>query len=74
MSKISTYAKAIAGVAVPGLVTLGSAITAGSDGGTNITGSEWLTALIACVVTGGTVWAVPNRPYVHTENAARDLP
>lgn len=66
--KVGTYAKAIVGFVAPGIVTLGSALTAGSDGGTNITGSEWLTALIACLVTGGFVYAIPNKPYVQNDS------
>jgi hypothetical protein len=55
------YFKTIVGFLVPGAVILGSAVQEVSDGGANITQAEWVTALVACVVTGGAVFAVPNK-------------
>lgn len=62
MSNLAQYWKAILGFVVPGVVTLGSAITDGSDGGSSITGTEWVTAAIACVLTAGAVYSKANAP------------
>ena len=59
--KIAPYWKAILGFVAPGAVVIGSAVTEASDGGTAITGAEWVTAIVACIVTGSAVYAVPNR-------------
>ncbi len=64
MPNLAQYWKAILGFIVPGVVTLGSAITDGSDGGSRITATEWVTALIACVLTAGAVAAKANAPQV----------
>lgn len=61
MGKIAPYWKAFVGFVVPGAVVVGSAVTSASDGGSNITGAEWVTAVVACVVTSAGVWAVPNK-------------
>lgn len=58
---ISKYWKAVVGFVAPGAVLIGSAVTVGSDGGTKITMSEWVTALVACVVTSAGVAAVSNK-------------
>ena len=50
----------IIGFIAPGAVVIGSAVTATSDGGSSITGAEWVTAIVACIVTAGAVYAVPN--------------
>lgn len=57
----SELLKSVAGFFAPGLVSLGSAITADSDGGSKITTTEWLTALIAAVVTSTAVFAAKNK-------------
>ena len=57
---LQPYAKAIIGFITPGAVVIGSAVTATSDGGSSITGAEWVTAIVACIVTAGAVYAVPN--------------
>jgi hypothetical protein len=49
------YWKAIIAFLVPGAVVIGSAVTSGSDGGTSITSAEWVTAVVAMIVTGGAV-------------------
>jgi hypothetical protein len=59
---ISKYWKAIVGFVAPGAVFIGSAVTVGSEGGSTITTSEWVTALVACVVTAAGVAAVSNKP------------
>jgi hypothetical protein len=62
MSVIAQYWKAIVGFIAPGAVIIGSAVTESSDGGTAITTSEWVTALVACVVTSAGVAWVANAP------------
>ena len=62
MNHIAPYWKSVVGFIVPGAVVIGSAVQAGSDGGTIITGAEWVTAIVACVVTAGAVYGVPNGP------------
>jgi hypothetical protein len=68
MSKVSSYTKAIVAFVAPGVVTIGGALTANSDGGGNVTAYEWVSALIACLVTGGFVYALPNKPYVRLDS------
>jgi glucose uptake protein GlcU len=71
--KIGTYAKAILGFVTPGLVVLGSALTDSSDGGSKITGTEWLTAAIAALVTGGAVYAKSNAPAPADDAGSADV-
>lgn len=61
MDRIKPYAKAVLGFITPGAVVIGSAVTAASDGGSAITAAEWVTAAVACVVTGSLVFGVPNK-------------
>lgn len=53
------YWKAILAFLVPGAVIIGSSVTSGSDGGTTITTAEWVTAIVAMIVTGGAVGLGP---------------
>lgn len=62
MNRLKPYLKAVFGFITPGAVVLGAAVTEVSDGGSTITGAEWVTALVACVVTGGAVYRVKNTP------------
>lgn len=61
LEKIPQVAKAIIAFFAPGAAMLITAITDASDGGTAVTGAEWIGALATAVVVGGTVYAVPNR-------------
>ncbi len=61
MDKITPYLKTVFGFLTPGAVILGSAVTEASDGGANVTQAEWITALVACIITGSLVFAVPNK-------------
>jgi hypothetical protein len=61
MDKLAPYWKAVLAFIAPGAVTIGSAVTDASDGGDRITTAEWVTALVACVVTAAAVYATPNR-------------
>lgn len=62
LSKIAEYRKAILGFIAPGAIIIGSAVTSTSDGGSHITAAEWVTAVVACVITGAAVGAVTNKP------------
>lgn len=55
MSNWQEYWKAILAFLVPGAIIIGSAVLSDSDGGTSITGSEWVTAAVAMIVTGAAV-------------------
>lgn len=70
MDKLTPYLKTVFGFLTPGAVILGSAVTEASDGGSNVTGAEWVTALVACVVTGSLVFGVPNKDPRGTHEAA----
>lgn len=61
VDRVAPYWKALVGFVAPGAVTIGSAVLASSDGGSRITVTEWVTALVACVVTSSAVYQVPNR-------------
>jgi len=56
------YLKAIVGFVAPGAVLIGAAVVEGSPGGSRITGAEWITAAVACIVTAAGVWATPWMP------------
>ena len=62
LEKVRPYAKAVVAFIAPGAVLIGAAVTEGSPGGSAITGAEWVTAAVACVVTAAGVYGVPNRP------------
>jgi hypothetical protein len=69
MEKVAPYWKAIVGFVAPGAAVLISAVLEGSDGGTVITGAEWVTALCTALITASSVYAVPNanQPGRHEE-------
>lgn len=58
--KINEARKAVAGVVVPGLIMLGSALRAGSDQGSAVSSAEWVEVLIAALLSGGVVYGVKN--------------
>ena len=60
MNSFAQHWKAILGFVVPGVVTLASAVAPSSGGGTRITSTEWITAMLACVLTSGAVYAKSN--------------
>ncbi len=73
MNKITPYAKAVVGFITPGAVALGAAVLEGSPGGSGVTAAEWVTVAVACVVTGGAVFTVPNRePARHARVSVTD--
>lgn len=64
MNKVGQYWKAIMGFVAPGVVVLGSAVTSGSAGGTNITRAEWISAAVAAFATASAVYVKGNNPAV----------
>jgi hypothetical protein len=62
LTKIAPFYKAIVGSVAPGAVLITAAVQDSSPGGSAITTAEWVTALVACVVTAGGVAAVKNQP------------
>lgn len=58
---IAPYWKAVLGFLTPGAVIIGSAVLAGSDGGSAITTAEWVTAGVAMIITGGAVYGKSNK-------------
>jgi hypothetical protein len=56
------YWKAILAFLVPGAIIIGSSVLGDSDGGSTITGSEWVTAIVAMIVTGAAVGVKGNAP------------
>lgn len=61
MNKIAPYWKAVVGFIAPGAVLIGSAVTDASAAGDHITTGEWVTAVVACIVTSAAVYSTPNR-------------
>lgn len=61
MEYAKTILKAIIGFIAPGAVVIGASVTPQSLEGTHIAAAEWVTALVACVITSAGVWAAPNK-------------
>lgn len=61
MNTIAPYMKAVVAFIAPGAVSLIAALNDDSKGGDAIVQSEWIAALLACVVTAAAVYAIPNR-------------
>lgn len=61
MEKIAPYYKAVTGVVVPFLGSIGTALLDDSAGGSAITASEWISAVVLGLVAGGAVFAVGNK-------------
>lgn len=59
---LNAYAKAIAAAVAAGYGLYQLAITDGSAAGDGVTAGEWRNIIVATVVTGVLVWAVPNEP------------
>lgn len=62
MKSASRYAKAIAAFVSAFAVPFAGALTETSDHGNIVTQGEWITALVAGLVGGFAVAAIPNRP------------
>lgn len=62
-SKAKALVAAVLGFLTPGAAYL---IARADDG---INGNDWLVAALTCIassaITGGVVWAIPNKPKVH---------
>ena len=61
MNALAPYYKAVAGLLVPFLTSIGAALVESSDGGSNITATEWVAAIVVGLVAGGAVFAIPNQ-------------
>lgn len=61
MDRIAPYWKAVVGFIAPGAVVIGASVLEASSGGTSITQGEWITAVVAMVVTGAGVYGAKNR-------------
>lgn len=59
---LSEIRKTIVGFAAPAATVLIASVTSASDGGSNITEAEWVTAACTAVITSGTVFGVRNKP------------
>jgi hypothetical protein len=62
MDKIAPYWKAVVAFIAPGVVSIASAVTESSAGGTSITSAEWITAVCAALIAAAAVYATPNKP------------
>lgn len=63
---LSEVRKTVVGLLVPAAVVIGSSVTDASDGGSTITQAEIVTAIVAAIVTSGSVFGVKNtRPAGH---------
>jgi hypothetical protein len=61
LTKIAPYYKAVIGLAVPFLGSVGFALTDASASGSAVTTAEWVQAVVLGLVGGGTVFSVPNK-------------
>lgn len=58
---LAPYAKAAAGLLVPFAGQILAAMQDGSQGGSVITTTEWVTAALTSLVAAGAVFTVPNK-------------
>jgi len=61
LDKFRPFAKAAIGFVTPGVVALVAAVQDGSPGGSSVTGPEWVGIGAAMILTGGAVFATPNK-------------
>lgn len=61
LDRIAPYYKAVTGLLVPFLTSIGAALLETSDGGSAITAHEWVAATLVALIGGGAVFAVPNK-------------
>lgn len=61
LDKVAPYYKAVTGLAVPFLGSVGFALAAGSDGGSAVTTGEWVQAVVLGLVGGGATFSIPNK-------------
>lgn len=59
---MSHYAKAIVGALIAFLTAIAAGLQDASADGSDLTGLEWVTALLGLLVALAAVWAVPNKP------------
>lgn len=60
VKNLPQYWKAVAGFLAPGASIIGLSVLPGSDGGTSITQAEWISAVVAAIVTSAAVGATGN--------------
>jgi hypothetical protein len=72
METIKVYLKAILAFVTPGVIALVAAVQDASPGGTAITVQEWVAIGAACIIPGGVVAAVPNKPAYSSTGAYDD--
>ena len=56
---LAPYSKAVVAFIAPGAVLIGASVTDASPGGVHITAGEWVTAVVACIVTSAAVFSAP---------------
>lgn len=61
LEKIAPYYKAVTGVIVPFLTSVGASMLDTSAGGSAITAHEWVVSAVVGLTAGGAVFAVPNK-------------
>ena len=61
LDRIAPYYKAVTGLLIPFLTSIGAALLESSDGGVAITAHEWITSTVVALIAGGAVFAVPNK-------------
>lgn len=70
LDRIAPYYKAVTGLLIPFLTSIGAALLETSDGGSAITAHEWVAATLVALIAGGAVFAVPNKdPQAHPPGA-----
>lgn len=62
LGKFPQFWKAIIGFVAPGAAVIGMSILPGGDGGSHLTQAEWITALVAAIITAAGVAAKGNAP------------
>lgn len=70
MDAIAPYWKAVIGFIAPGATVVITSLVEGTDGGTRVTGSEWLMALMTAIVSAAAVYTVPNKARRKTRKPA----
>jgi hypothetical protein len=75
MEKIAPYYKAFTAILVAFLGSLGTALLEDSAGGSSITSSEWISAVVLALAAGGAVFTVPNKDPegTHQEESVQPL-
>jgi len=62
MNTLNSVAKALTALVVAAYAVYQTATLASSPGGATVTSSEWASVIVAGIVAGFAVWAIPNTP------------